>query len=121
MALAAALGVAAVGAGWELARFGLNDAAAARHLESDVRARIADRATDVASLSRQAAAESQLIANAIASRDALSPLFARLAALATEDTGEQATVTIYVPNRGGAFRVLAWSDGPAGEVVPDVL
>ncbi len=113
--------LAAGGAACELSRFGASDAAAVAHLQREVREQIDRRAARVQTLAESVVANPQLIADAVASRDALPALFARLASLVPADAPEPDTVTIYVSDRPGTHRVLAWSDGPAGGVDPGLL
>jgi signal transduction histidine kinase len=118
VALGLLIGLA--GALWEVVRFGTSDTAAMGHLEREVRDDIARRADRVETLARRAIANPQHIIDAIASRDALPVLFTELASAAPRTARDVDTVTIYVADRQG-YRVLAWSDGPAGEVATDLL
>ena len=120
-ACALALVLGAGGAACELGRFGTSDADAIAHLGREVRQQIDRRAARVQELAESVTANPQLIADAITSRDALPALFDRLASLVPAETREPNTVTIYVSDRPGAYRVLAWSDGPAGGVDPELL
>jgi signal transduction histidine kinase len=120
-ACALALVLGAGGAACELARFGTSDADAVAHLEREVRQQIDRRSARVQTLAERVTADPQLIADAIASRDRLPELFDRLASLVPAGTLEPDTVTIYVSDRPGTYRVLAWSDGPAGGVDPELL
>ena len=121
IALAASALLAVIGVGWELQRFGPTERSAARHLEAEVRQYVVARAEQVTSLAHRVATEQSLIENASTSRDALPALFARLAELATASSGNNVTVTVYVPERPGTFRALAWSDGASGSIVPTLL
>jgi signal transduction histidine kinase len=111
----------AIGAGWELARFGPNDQSALARLEREVRDEIDERAARIQTLAGRIAANPDRIVGAIASRDALPSLFNDLNAFVQPREREPATVTIYVPDRPGTYKVLAWSDGPGGSVANDLL
>ena len=115
--VAAAFGLAALlaagGAIWELLAFGPTTHATAARVEREVRATVAERASEVESLARRVAQEGRLIADASASRDNLPALFDRLIAISEPVDQHDAAVTIYEPDGPpGSFRVLAWSDGP---------
>jgi len=118
--LLTALAIAVVGAGWEIGRFGLNEAASARRLEAELRRYVAERSSEVEALAARVALEHQLIIDATTSRDRLPDLFNRLSTIAEPAGSGQATVTVYVPAQTG-YRVLAWSDGPAGDVASNRL
>ena len=122
-AILLALLVLGAGFGWSRIRFGADDAAAKERLETDVRGRVADRSSTLEALAREVAAEQSLIVQAIptGATDSLGRLFERLAAAAASVTGDPVGVSVYVPGGGEPFRVLAWSDGPAGMVAPDRL
>ena len=115
--------MALVGLGWETARFGLDDRSSAAALERDVRRRLAERTRYVESLAQRIARddEAALIAAAVESEDSLTLLFTRLIDLA-RFAGPSGTIsaTVYVPH-GTAYRVLAWSDGPAETLEADRL
>jgi signal transduction histidine kinase len=120
-AAALALALAAGGAAYELGRFGTSNDAATAHLQREVRQAIDQRALRIRGLAERVAAQPQLISDAVASRDALPALFAQLASLVPPRDDIQETVTVYVIDRPGTHRVLAWSEGPAGEVDADLL
>lgn len=111
LALAAAVALAGGGAGWELLRFGPSDQSAGRHLEADVRARLEATAARLRHTAAQVAAGGALIEAAVANRDRVPDLFAALPA------GADTSVTVYVPSGPGDVRVLAWSTGPAEDLV----
>ncbi len=105
--------LAVAGTARELARFGSSTSATAARVERDVRAIVAERSAEVQSLAQRVAQEGPLIAEASASRDRLPALFDRLSTLAAPGDQHGIAVTVYVPeSRAGAYRVLAWSDGP---------
>src|SRR4051812_7424894 len=115
VALGAAVVIAIAGAAWERTRFGADDAAAASHLEREVRSVVGDRADRVVALGNRVAAEQALIARSVASDDELAALFGRVTGLARTPPQPSVAVSVYEA-RAGTFRVLAWSDGPAGDV-----
>lgn len=103
------------GAAWELLRFGTTSTTASRRLEAEVRSRLSESVTRLRGAAAQVAEQSTLIEAATADRDRVPTLFAALPAAV--DTA----LTVYVPVGAGDFRVLAWSDGPAEDlVVPPV-
>jgi signal transduction histidine kinase len=120
-ALALSLILAGIGFGWSRVRFGADDAAAARLLETEIRDRVDARARALETLALNVAAEPALVDDALKSADGLSTLFARLAALVGGPADAALTATVYVPGGAAGYRVLAWSDGPAGEVALDRL
>ena len=79
--LVATLILAALGVLWTTVRYGASEDAMLRRVERDVRTTIGVRSTHVASLARSAAAEAELIDEAVRSRARLADLFARLEAL----------------------------------------
>jgi signal transduction histidine kinase len=122
VALSLSLLLGGVGAGWELARFGLDTAATSAHLESEVRRKVADEIRTVESLGRRVAGEAALVGDATADRDELPRLFARLFELAAPVGASRTSVTVYVPTGpAGGYRVLAWSAGPAEDLASDRL
>ena len=120
-AVVAALTIAVVGLGWSRVRFGPDDVAATRKLESEVRDHVDRRSRQLRTLADAVAHERSLIDAAAASPEGLSRLFERIAALAADTDGESVSATVYVPGGGEPYRVLAWSDGPAGVVAADRL
>jgi len=120
--LLASLVVAATGLGLELMEFGLSVEATTARLEADVRGRVTARARQVEALGNRLASIGPLIEQAVSSRDRLPGLFARLDELTQAAVARGASATIYVPaGVPGAYRVIAWSEGPSDELAPDRL
>jgi signal transduction histidine kinase len=118
---AISLGLALAGTGWNLVRFGWGDSGAAR-LETEVRRLIDNRARQVRSLARRVADDGARLEAAAATPEGLAALFASLTAQAQAAGTEGVSATVYVPaGPRGAYRVLAWSEGPAEDVSPDRL
>ncbi|MFO7303608.1 MAG: ATP-binding protein [Acidobacteriota bacterium] len=119
--LVATLILAALGVLWTTVRYGASEDAMLRRVERDVRTTIGVRSTHVASLARSAAAEAELIDEAVRSRARLADLFARLEALSAGATSEPIAVTVFVPGRppAASHRVLAWSDGPGEQTLAE--
>ena len=118
-AVVAAVLLAGLGVGAEVWRFGPTAATASSRLERDVRDRIGQRGRDVESLARRVARDTAAAVEAATRQpDGLPGLFDRLNALAPEAGGDapSTTVTIYVRQPEGQYRILAWSDGPAENV-----
>ena len=109
--MAAALVLVAGGAAWERLRFGANSTTASQHLETEVRSRLTASVTRLRAVAAQVAEQGPLIAAAADDRDRLPTLFGALPSRA--DTA----VTVYVPPGAGEFRALAWSEGPAEDLV----
>ena len=121
-AFSIALVLAAIGFGWEGLRFGLNDQSAGRRLEAEVRATVDTHTREVQSLARRVSQEGALIESANTERDQLTTLFSRLMALVADNGTERISATAYVTaGLRGAYRVLAWSDGPAEDLPADRL
>ncbi|MFI5177029.1 MAG: ATP-binding protein [Vicinamibacterales bacterium] len=121
-AFAIALVFAAIGVGWEGLRFGLSDESAGRRLEAEVRGTVDVHTREVQSLARRVSQEGALIESANTERDQLTTLFSRLIALVADNGTERISATVYVTaGSGGAYRVLAWSDGPAEDLPADRL
>jgi signal transduction histidine kinase len=120
---AAAALIAAVGAGLESARFGWSSSAAAARLERDVRDRFDARVQEVRGLAERVASDTAAsVALAQSQPDALPILFDQLTALAPAGAGgATAAVTIYLRQPEGQYKILAWSDGPAENVLADRL
>ncbi len=109
--LVAALTAAAFA--WEWARFGFTTLATAARVEREVRDTVSERITEVEDLARRVAAESRVIDEATRSTSALPALFESLRQLAEPADQHRVAITVYVPaGSTGAYRVLAWSDGP---------
>ena len=82
-----------------------------------MRRQVADRSRQVRALASSVAREHALVAAAAASRDQLPPLFTRLLDLARPAGSAGPSATIYAAaGPAGAYRVLAWSDGPAEDL-----
>ena len=111
LAIAAALALVVGGTAWELVRFGTSSSSSARRLEAEVRSRLSDAAARLRGAAAEVAGQGPLIDAAAADRDRVPTLFAALPA--APDTA----LTVYVPAGAGDFRVLAWSDGPAEDLV----
>jgi signal transduction histidine kinase len=121
-AAALAVLVAALGFGWEAVRFGLSDRAAAARVERDVRRRIADRTRQITTLAAGVARDPSPVVTAAASRDHLPALFTRLLEIARPSGASGPSATVYVTaGPAGAYRVLAWSDGPAEDLSDERL
>jgi len=96
-------------------RFGTNDATAAVRLEAAVRGQLRQTATRLQNAAAQVAGNTALIEGAATNRDRVPNLFASLS------DARDTALTVYVSAGAGDFRVLAWSDGPAEDlVVPQV-
>jgi hypothetical protein len=124
LAILASILLAAAGFAWEFSRFGSSPAATRQRLEEDVRRRFAERTRQVEWLAQQVAARSTAVAEAAASRDPSSRLFTtliELAGLARPYGAGSLSATVYVLAGPGAYRVLAWSDGPAEDVPAERL
>jgi hypothetical protein len=112
-----AAAIAVVGFGWEFHRFGATTQSAQARVEREVRQRVADRSRQVTALAASVAREQTLVSAAAASRDQLPPLFSRLVQIARPSGGAGPSATIYASaGPAGAYRVLAWSDGPAEDL-----
>ena len=111
VALAAAVALGAGGALWEFARFGTDATTASRQLEAEVRSRLNGSASRLRGSAARLAGQATLIEAAILNRDRVPDLFAALPA--APDTA----LTVYVTAGAGDVRVLAWSDGPAEDLV----
>jgi signal transduction histidine kinase len=122
VAVAAALALAAVGFAAEGLRFGWSDQSTAARLEDEVRGTVAARAREVQALARRVATEAPLVTSASTTPDGEAMLFARLTELTQGSDPDTVSATVYVPaGPSGAYRVLAWSDGPAEDLTPDTL
>ena len=99
------------GGAWELLRFGASATTASRRLETEVRSRLSESATRLRAAAAGVAEQAPLIEAAAADRDRVSQLFAALPAEA--DTA----LTVYFQAGAGDFRVLAWNEGPAEDLV----
>ncbi len=122
VAIVTAVLIAAAGLGWEAARFGWTEAAAAHRLQQQVRASVTARARAVQTLAARVADEGTLVASAADSSDRAGTLFTRLTALAHHSGFQELSATVYVSaGSPGAYRVLAWSDGPAEDLTADRL
>ncbi len=121
LAAGAAFAIAVSGFGWELIRFGTSLEATADRLERSVRSRLAYQTNRVESLARSVAVETNLVRSATSAADGLPALFARLADLRRPVGLAGTSATVYVPDTASAFRVLAWSDGPAEDLSADRL
>jgi signal transduction histidine kinase len=118
-----ALLVGAIGASWELARFGFSSEATAARLEREVQRRFLAQARQVEGLAKRIAADPG-ITEALAVRDRAAQVFARLTALTRPSAASPVSATIYGPaGPAGAYRIVAWSDGPADNLTqtPDRL
>ncbi|HUR21276.1 MAG TPA: ATP-binding protein [Vicinamibacterales bacterium] len=111
LAVAAAVALVVGGAAWELLRFGASATTASRRLETEVRSRLGESATRLRSAAAQVADQGPLIEAAAADRDRVPMLFAAL------PSAPDTALTVYVQAGAGDFRVLAWSDGPAEDLV----
>jgi signal transduction histidine kinase len=121
-AAACSIVLAIVGFAWDAGRFGLTDASSASRLEREVRRLVDNRARDVRVLAERVSSEGAAVERAAASRDGLPALFDLLTDRAQTTGSGNVSVTVYVPaGPKGAYRVVAWSDGPADEVVTDRL
>ncbi|MCC7007813.1 MAG: HAMP domain-containing histidine kinase [Acidobacteria bacterium] len=117
----AAVLLAGGGKAWELWRFGTNDAATIQRLETEIREHIRRQADEVEALARRVVADAMPFVDATESGAELSVLFARLEVLAGPSRPGAITATVYVPDPSSGFRMLAWSDGPAGDLAPHLL
>ena len=123
-ALVAAALLAVAGLGTEVWRFGPTAADASARLERDVRDRIGQRGQSVEALARRVAADTAAGVDAATRQpDDLPGLFDRLNALAPQADSEtpSTTVTVYVRQPEGLYKILAWSDGPAENVPTERL
>ncbi len=112
-----ALGVIAFGLAWEASRFGLSAEAEANGLRADVRRRFEDAVRRVESLANRAAGDDTVITHFSTAADRPDPLFARLSELTRAGVAYDVSVTLHAPaGPVGAYRVAAWSDGPAGDL-----
>ena len=113
----------AIGASWELARFGRSPGATAERLQREVQRRFDTQARQVGNLARRVAGDKAII-EALGGRDRQAQLFSRLT-LFTSPSGTNAlSATLYAPaGPAGAYRIVAWSDGPADNLTqtPDRL
>jgi len=115
--------VGVAGWAWKTARFGLSSTTTSSRLEAEVRRQFGVQARQVESFARRAAGDAAIIA-AIGATDRTPELFARLTALAPAASHAPVSATIYTPaGPAGAYRILAWSDGPADDLTqtPDRL
>jgi signal transduction histidine kinase len=123
IALACSLALGAAGWAWKTARFGLSSTTTSSRLEAEVRRQFGVQARQAESFARRAAGDAAIIA-AIGTSDRTPELFARLTALAPAAAHAPVSATIYTPaGPAGAYRILAWSDGPADDLTqtPDRL
>ena len=111
LALAAAVALVAGGAAWELVRFGTDSTSASRRLETEVRTRLSESATRLRGAASRVAEQAPLIEAAAADRDRVSMLFSAL------PPAPDTALTVYAQAGAGDFRVLAWSEGPAEDLV----
>ena len=124
LATSAALAMALLGFGWELARYGLGRSSEGR-IQAGVRGEFDGRARAVETLAEAAAQQSALIERAYdpdPDRDGLPTLFASLADLSSRLGAGTMSVTIYsAAGPRGPHEILAWSDGPAQDPPGDRL
>jgi signal transduction histidine kinase len=120
--VASALGLAALGWAWEASRFGFSPEAGAVRLRADVQRRFGDATRRVDALARRVSHDGQIVQLLAAGSDPSEALFARLLDLAHTGVTIEASATLHVPaGPPGAFKVVAWSDGPADVLPADQL
>jgi signal transduction histidine kinase len=115
------LGLAALGWAWEASRFGLSSDAEAARLHADVRRRFDGAVRRVDSLARRVASDATVI-QFFSAPEQSDALFSRLIDLARANGALEVSATVHAPaGPAGAYRVIAWSDGPAGDLTADQL
>jgi signal transduction histidine kinase len=118
----AALTIASVGFGWEIARFGFDRSSRGR-IEQGIRDEFSARARSLDTLAEAVTHQSTLISRAGGpDREGLPALFTTLGDLSTRLGGGTMSATLYsAAGTRGPHDVLAWSDGPAEDPPPDRL
>ncbi len=117
-----ALGLAALGWAWEARRFGLTPAAEAGRLRGDVERRFDDARRRVDALAQRVARDSTVLRHLATDPERSDGLFARLIDLARANGALEISAAVYVPaGPAGAYRVVAWSEGPAGDLAGEAL
>jgi signal transduction histidine kinase len=111
----------ALGGTWrDRLRFGGSPQHAGIRIATDLSDRWRDSTARLRAAAAGLARDRALIASASTDRDALPALFHAVNA-ARQSTAPLHALTVYVPDVAGAYRVLAWSDGPADALTPDRL
>jgi signal transduction histidine kinase len=119
---ACALGLAALGWAWEVSRFGWTADAGAARLQTDVQRRFDSAVRRVDSLAARVARDDVVAAQLSTPPDRSDALFSRLIALAPANATLDVSATLHTAaGPAGAYRVVAWSDGPAGDLTADQL
>ena len=115
------LGLAALGWAWEASRFGLSSEAEATRLHADVQRRFDGTARRVDALARRVASDATVI-QSFSAAEPSDALFTRLIDLAHANGALEVSATVHAPaGPAGGYRVIAWSDGPAGDLAADQL
>jgi hypothetical protein len=114
--------LAALGWAWEISRFGWSNDAAATRLQADVQRRFDSAVRRVEALATRVAEDDVVATELATSPDRSDPLFSRLIALARTSAALDVSATVHTSaGPAGAYRVAAWSDGPAGDLSADQL
>ena len=117
-----ALALATLGWAWEVSRFGWSADAGVTRLQADVQRRFDSGVRRVDALALRVAQDTVVASQLSAGADRSDALFSRLIALARTNPAMDVSATVHTAaGPAGAYRVAAWSDGPAGELTSDQL
>jgi signal transduction histidine kinase len=117
-----ALALATLGWAWEVSRFGWSADSGATRLQADVQRRFDSGVRRVEALANRVAHDPVVAAQLSTSPDRSDALFSRLIALARTNAAIDVSATVHTAaGPAGAYRVAAWSDGPAGDLTSDQI
>ena len=115
-----ALALATLGWAWEVSRFGWSADAGATRLQADVQRRFDSGVRRVEALADRVAHDTVVAAQLSTAPDRSDALFSRLIALARTNAAMDVSATVHTAaGPAGAYRVAAWSDGPAGDLTSE--
>jgi signal transduction histidine kinase len=105
-----------------VSRFGWSADAGPARLQADVQQRFASAVRRVEALAHRVASDPVVASQLMTPPERSDSLFSRLIALASTSTGLDVSATVHTAaGPAGAYRVAAWSDGPAGDLNSDQL